>query len=222
MSSRSQQYTHKKLEELGVHIILNNTVKDFSDDRVLLADGTTLITKNLIWAAGVTSKVFEGLPKEAYGRGRRLLVDGFNKLVGYNNIFAVGDTCIMPSVDEGFMDGHPQLAQPAIQQAKNLAKNLKNDFISPTAFKYTDRGSMAIIGSNKAVADIPKKIHLNGFPAWFIWVFIHIMSLVTFKNRLRALTNWVGYYFKNDQSFRMIIEPAKKVNIQPEAEPVKV
>lgn len=210
MSSKSQQYTQQKLEELGVRIILNTTVKDFVDDQVYLSDGSTIATKNLIWAAGVTSLVFEGLPKEAYGRGRRLMVDGFNRLLNYENIYALGDTAIM-TADKHFPEGHPQLAQPAIQQAKNLGKNFKRaDRSAWKTFSYTDRGSMAIIGSNKAVADIPKNIHLRGFPAWFIWVFIHIMSLVTYKNRARALYNWIGYYFRQDQSFRMIIQPSKR------------
>lgn len=210
MSPEAQQYTAEKLQEMGVQIVLNKTVKDFVNDTVVLSDGSTFSTKNLIWAAGVTSLVFEGLPKEAYGRGKRLLVDGFNRLQGYENIFAIGDTALM-TADANWPDGHPQLAQPSIQQATNLGNNLRKPQAEWKPFVYNNKGSMAIIGSNKAVADIPKNIHLKGFPAWFIWVFIHIMSLVTYKNRVRALYNWIGYYFRKDQSFRMIIQPTKKV-----------
>lgn len=207
MSEKSQRYSYEQLTKLGVKIILNTTVKDYVNNEVILSDGSAIKADNLIWTAGVTSKVFEGLPKEAYGRGRRLIVDAFNKVQGFENIYALGDTCLL-SGDPGFPDGHPQMAQPAIQQAANLGKNLKRTG-EWKPFTYKDKGSMAIIGRNKAVADIPKSTHLNGFPAWFIWVFVHIMSLVNYRNRVKSLYNWIGAYFTKDQSFRMIIRPRK-------------
>lgn len=207
MSSKSQKYTYDKLKELGVKFKLNTLVKDFKDDVVYLSDDTTIESRNLIWAAGVTARVFEGFEKEDYGRGRRLVTDAFNKLLHYDNIYAIGDTALVNG-DDKYPNGHPQLAQVAIQQAKNLAENLVKPENKRKPFKYNDKGSMAIIGRNKAVADIPKpKLFLKSFPAWFIWVFVHIMSLVNFRNRLRALYDWTGYYFRQDQSFRMIIRP---------------
>ncbi len=212
MSEKSQRYTTQKLKELGVKIVLNVNVKDFVDNIVYLSDGTTIQTKNLIWTAGVKAKTFEGFNPEDYGKGSRLLVNSYNKLFGYNNIYALGDTCLMNS-DSNFPEGHPQLAQAALQQAINLGNNLKKSNTEDwKPFSYVDKGSMAIIGRNKAVADIPAfKKHFHGFFAWFIWVFIHIMSLVNFRNKLAAFYNWVISYISKDQSFRMIIEPKEKV-----------
>lgn len=211
MSVKSQQDTYNALHKLGVQIILNTHVTDYVDDVVVLDNGMRIETKNLIWAAGVTSRIFDGLPKEAYGRGRRLLVDAFNKLTGYNNIFAVGDTCLQTS-DPGFPEGHPQVAQVALQQGKNFAKNLirlqRREAMKP--FRYTDKGSMAIIGQNKAVADIPPKLHFKGFIAWFIWIFIHLISLVNYRNKVTTLYNWMISYFTRDQALRMIIRPGKR------------
>ncbi|MFJ1474341.1 NAD(P)/FAD-dependent oxidoreductase [Capnocytophaga cynodegmi] len=210
MSEKSQKYTEKSLLKMGVKLKLNVFVKDFVNDEVHLSDGTILDARNLIWAAGVSAKSFKGIDNEALlGRGKRIKTNAFNKVEGFDNIYAVGDSCIM-TADSNFPEGHPQLAQVAIQQARNLGKNLINNFINPTPFSYTDKGSMAIIGRNKAVADIPKKIFLKGFFAWFIWVFVHIMSLVTFRNRLRAFYNWLGYYISKDQSYRMVLKPSDK------------
>jgi len=163
-------------------------------------------------AAGVTSKVFEGIPKESYGRGRRLLVNEYNQVVGTANIFAIGDTCLQ-TTDPGFPQGHPQVAQVAIQQGKNLAKNLiaQSENKPLKSFAYNDRGSMAIIGRNLAVADFPKpKMHFKGFIAWLMWIFIHLMSLINYRNRFKTLFNWTGTYFTKDQSLRMIIRPETK------------
>ncbi|MBO9620411.1 MAG: NAD(P)/FAD-dependent oxidoreductase [Niabella sp.] len=205
MSEQSQQYSKESLEKLGVIIKLGTTVKDFKDDTVFLSDGTTIATTTLIWAAGVTAQTFEGIPTETYGRARRMMVDACNKINGFSNIYALGDTCIQ-TTDPAFPSGHPQLAQVAIQQAQNLGKNLLLPEGAWKPFRYNDKGSMAIIGRNKAVADLEKpKLHFNGFIAWLIWLFIHVMSLLNFRNRLRTLYNWVGAYFTMDQYFRMII-----------------
>lgn len=213
MSRESQLYTFKKLKELGVKIKLNTQVKDFKNDTVYLSDGSQIESRNLIWSAGVTAKTFKGFEQADYGKGKRLLTNKFNRLMNYDNIYALGDNALVQG-DPNFPDGHPQLAQPAIQQAKNLGKNLGKKQEEWQPFRYTDRGSMAIIGRNKAVADVPKpKMFIKGFPAWFIWVFVHIMSLVNFKNRLRALYDWTGYYFRKDQSFRMIIRPRENQNL---------
>ncbi len=211
MSKKSQMNTFNALTKLGVEILLNKRVADYVDNKVLLNDGTIIESENLIWAAGVTSRVFEGLPAGSYGRGNRLITNAYNKVTGFENIYAVGDTCIQ-TTDENFPDGHPQVAQVALQQGKNLAKNLarKDKGKPPVPFRYKDRGSMAIIGRNKAVADIPPRIHFKGFIAWFVWIFIHLMSLITYRNRVTTFYNWMISYFTRDQSLRMIIRPSRK------------
>ncbi|RUA13633.1 MAG: NAD(P)/FAD-dependent oxidoreductase, partial [Flavobacteriia bacterium] len=121
--------------------------------------------------------------------------------------------CALVSGDAGFPHGHPQLAQPALQQAKNLAKNLEGKSGKWVPFRYMDKGSLAIIGRNKAVLDFPgQKSSIKGFLAWLIWIFVHIMGLVNFKNRIRAFFNWIGYYIYRDQYFRMIIKPKDREN----------
>ena len=210
MSKNAQTYTAKKLADFGVTLTMNALVKDFNGETVYLSNGHEIPSKNLIWAAGVSAKTFEGFSADSFGAGKRLKTDTFNKLLTYENIYALGD-CALITGDEDYPNGHPQLAQPALQQAKNLADNLLRKNSNWTPFKYTDKGSMAIIGRNKAVLDFPKQKHyLKGFVAWLIWLFVHIMSLVNFKNKIRALYNWLGYYIFKDQSFRMIIKPTER------------
>lgn len=212
MSKDSQKDTLDALTKLGVVVKLNTKVVDYVDDTVVFENGETIQTKNLIWAAGVSAKIFDGIPKESYGRGRRMATDQYNKVNGVDNIYAIGDTAIT-SGDAKFPDGHPQVAQVAIQQGLNLAKNFKamveNKPLKP--FAYNDKGSMAIIGRAKAVVDLPSpKWHFKGFFAWIIWLFIHLISLITYRNRLNTFWNWMVAYFAKDQSLRMIIRPDKK------------
>ncbi|SEF58476.1 NADH dehydrogenase [Nitrosospira multiformis ATCC 25196] len=209
MSVHSQKYTYEVLLKMGVEIHLNTQVKDYINDTVIFSDGKTLETQILLWTAGVTGKIFEGLPHECYGRGNRLLVNEYNKVSGTRDIYAIGDTCLLTS-DRNFPQGHPQLAQVALQQGRNLAANLvaviRNQPLTP--FAYNDKGSLAIIGRNKAVADFPKPaLHLEGFMAWGIWLFVHLFSLVTYRNRFMTLANWAVAFFTKDQSLRMIIRP---------------
>ena len=212
MSEASQKDTLEALKNLGVIVKLNSRVTDYVDDTVYFENGETIKTRNLIWAAGVTAKIFEGMPAESYGRGRRMATDAFSKVNATENIYAIGDTAILTS-DKNFPDGHPQVAQVAIQQGINLAKNFKaliqDKPLKP--FVYNDKGSMAIIGKNKAVVDLPSpKWHFNGFFAWIIWLFIHLISLITYRNRIKTFYNWMIAYFASDQSLRMIIRPDKK------------
>jgi len=212
MSLASQKDTLEAVTKLGVVVRLNARVVNYENDIVYFADGETIQTKNLIWAAGVTAKQLEGLPIESYGRGKRMITDAFNKISGTKNIYAIGDTCIQ-FTDVNFPDGHPQVAQVAIQQGINLANNfkllLKNKSLKP--FKYNDKGSMAIIGKNKAVVDLPNpKLHFKGLFAWLIWLFVHLMSLISYRNRIMTFLNWMTAYFSKDQSLRMIIRPDKK------------
>ena len=212
MSKESQSDTLEALTNLGVIVKLNNRVVDYVDDTVFFSNGETIKTKNLIWAAGVSAREFEGIPAESYGRGKRMATDAYNKVNATQNIYAIGDTCIQLS-DKNFPDGHPQVAQVAIQQGINLADNFKlmnqNKPLKP--FEYNDKGSMAIIGKNKAVVDLPKsKMHFKGFFAWMIWLFIHLISLITYRNRINTFYHWMIAYFSKDQSLRMIIRPDKK------------
>lgn len=212
MSKKSQTDTLNALTKLGVIVKLNMRVVDYADDVVHFANGDTIKTKNLIWAAGVSAKRFDGLPETSYGRGNRMIVDGYNKIEGTKNVYAIGDTAIMTS-DAAFGGGHPQVAQVAIQQGKNLAKNFKLEKKDKPlrTFTYKDKGSMAIIGKKKAVVDLPKpKLHFKGFIAWLMWLFIHLMSLISYRNRLQTFYNWMVAYFAKDQSLRMIIRPEKR------------
>ena len=215
MSLESQADTLEAVTKLGVVVKLNTRVVDYKDDTVFFADGKTIQTKNLIWAAGVSAKEFEGIPAESYGRGKRMVTDAFNKVNGTENIYAIGDTCIQLN-DVDFPSGHSQVAQVAIQQGINLAENFKltlqNKSLKP--FKYKDKGSMAIIGKNKAVVDFHKpKMHFKGFFAWMIWLFVHLMSLITYRNRLNTFYHWMIAYFSKDQSLRMIIRPEKRTKV---------
>ncbi len=211
MSTRSQEDTLKDLKRLGVHIVLGSYVKDYIDHTVILANGTKIETENLIWAAGITSSVFDGLPSDVYGPGKRLICDAQNQLVSVNDIYAIGDTSFQ-TTDSNFPKGHPQVAQVALQQGKNLASNFNRmlsgkDFVP---FHYKDKGSMAVIGRNMAVADLPPKLHFNGFIAYFIWGVIHLLSLIHYRNRFTTFYNWVVAYFTKDQALRMIIRPETK------------
>lgn len=210
MSVQSQKHTYDALRKLGVKIRLKSHVTDFVDNKVYFSEGDCIEAKTLIWAAGVTGKVFDGIPPEAYGRGRRMLVDAHNKVNGTYNIYAIGDCCLQ-TADVQFPNGHPQVAQVAIQQGKNLARNF--NLIAEQqplhAFAYKDKGSMAIIGRAKAVVDLPSpKWHFGGVIAWLAWLFIHLISLINYRNRVKTLYNWMVAYFTKDQSLRMIIKPS--------------
>ncbi|MGF6847046.1 NADH dehydrogenase [Chitinophaga sp. W3I9] len=216
MSDQSQRDAYDALVKMGVEIKLGMQVKDYVDDTVIFSNGETIATKTVVWAAGVTATVTEGIPAECYGRGKRLMVDEFNEIKGMKDIFAIGDMCIQ-TTDPAFPNGHPQLAQVAIQQGSHLAENFlalaKQENRKP--FRYYDKGNMAIIGRNKAVADIPKpKLHFKGFIAWFIWLFIHLTFLISYGNRVKTLYNWLIAYFTKDQSLRLILRPLKKEEIR--------
>jgi NADH dehydrogenase len=209
MSEQSQQYTYETLRKMGVRIKLKSRVSDFVDGQVVFKDGKRISSYNLIWAAGVTAQKFDGIPAGSYSRGNRLLVNEYNEVSGMSSVYAIGDTCFQTS-DPAFPEGHPQVAQVALQQGINLADNflkiLNNAGLKP--FRYKDKGSMAIIGKSKAVADLPKpKVHFKGFFAWAAWLFIHLLSLIHYRNRIKTLYNWFIAYLKNDQSLRMIFRP---------------
>jgi NADH dehydrogenase len=209
MSKTAQQEAMKVLSHLGVKITLNMAVKDYVDGKVLLADGSTIMTDVLIWTSGVTGREVPGMPPEVMARGRRIMVDEFNRVQHSGNIFAIGDICLQ-TTDPGFPKGHPQLAQVAIQQGHLLAKNMKrmiqNEAMKP--FRYHDKGSMAIISKYKAVADLPK-FSFKGFFAWVVWLFIHIIPLVGFRNKVKLAFSWFWSFITNDPTLRLIIRPKK-------------
>lgn len=212
MSEKSQKYTLEQLQSMGVEVLLNTRVVDFDGEKVLMKDGSHIYSKNLIWATGVTGFRFKGIPEASYDRGNRLKVDEVNRVDGLKNIYAIGDSSLSVS-DPKFPTGHPQLAQVAMQQGRVLAKNfkrmVKNKPLKP--FTYLDKGSMAIIGSNKAVADMPKpKMHFRGFMAWFIWLFVHLFALIDYRNRVRTFYNWSTEYLTKNQDLRLIIRPSRK------------
>jgi len=207
MSKLAQQEAKAVLSKLGVNIRLNVAVKDYQDDRVLLGDGSTIATNTLIWTTGVTGRELPGLPADIIGRGRRVMVDEYNAVKNTSNIFAIGDIALQTS-DKNYPNGHPQLAQVAIQQGKLLAKNLDRltfkEVLKP--FKYHDKGSMAIIAKYKAVADLPK-FSFKGFFAWFIWLFIHIIPIAGFRNKVKLAFSWLWSFITNNPTLRLIIRP---------------
>lgn len=210
MSEKSQEEATRVLKKLGVHVINNTAVKDYKDGVVLLADGRTINTNVLIWASGVIGREVPGLPAEVIARGRRIIVDEFNKVQSTQNIYTIGDLCLQ-TTDKNFTKGHPQLAQVAIQQGQLLAENLirlqDNKPLKP--FAYNDKGSMAIISKYKAVADLPK-LFFKGFFAWFVWLFIHIIPLIGFRNKVKLAFSWFWSFITNDPTLRLIIRPKKE------------
>jgi NADH dehydrogenase len=211
MSEQSQEYSHKSLQGMGIKILLGKSVKDYIDDNVILADGEQIPTKTLIWTAGVIATELPGLPTESIGRGRRVLVDAYNKVQHTENIYAIGDISLQ-TTDPAFPNGHPQLAQVAIQQGQNLARNLKHiaDNKPLKNFSYYDKGTMAIIGKSKAVADIGK-LHFKGIFAALIWGFVHIWSLINYRNKLKTFFNWLFAWFTRDVAMRFIFRPGRKL-----------
>ena len=197
------------LKRLGIKVFLNSRVTDFNGNTLIFSDGTSIETKTVIWAAGISGVVPSGFSVDAIGRGNRLVVDQYNRIDGFEDIYAIGDVCLMPSASHP--NGHPQVAQVAIQQGKNLAMNflsMKRNG-SLRQFKYIDRGSMATIGRNRAVADL-SFIKFSGFIAWLTWMFVHLMAIVGVKNRLLIFINWMWNYMTYDQSLRLILWAAKK------------
>lgn len=210
MSKKSQAEAYKVLTHLGVEIMMNTAVKSYEQGIVTLSDGKTISTNTLIWASGITGQVIPGLPEGTNGRGNRILVDAFNKVEHTNSIFAIGDICLQLT-DKKFPKGHPQLAQVAIQQGNLLGKNLTRIVEGKTlsSFAYKDKGSLAIISKYKAVADLPG-IFFKGFFAWLVWLFIHILPLAGFRNKVKLAFSWFWSFITNDPTLRLIIRPGKK------------
>jgi len=218
MSKQSQVKSKEFLEELGVTVYTDARVKSYDGHLISLLDGRSILSSTVIWSAGVKGVVLDGLKPECTVRGNRLKVDRINRVECYQNIYAIGDVAAM--ITDETPNGHPGVAPAAIQQGKLLAKNLMNLITAqPTEdFKYFDKGAMATVGRNRAVVDI-NKIHFQGIFAWFTWMFVHLMTLVGFRNKLVVFVNWVWSYFSYDRGTRLIIRPFQRVhNPKPEVE----
>jgi len=216
MSDESSQKALAYVREMGVKVWLDTAIEDYVDGKVVLSNGTRLETPMLFYAAGVTGEAPEGLRQAKMARGNRILVDSHTSVEGYDHIFAIGDIAAMPDLETGHP--HPQLAQPAIQQGKYLAKYIKKGCPADyPGFQYKDLGTMATIGKKKAVADLPWG-KFSGTFAWLMWLFVHVMSLVAFRNRINVLVNWTMSYFSTHKKYkiitrspRMISEPQEEV-----------
>ncbi|WP_411029917.1 NAD(P)/FAD-dependent oxidoreductase [Spongiimicrobium sp. 3-5] len=207
MSKKASKKAHQFLRRLGVNIHLGTIVKDYDGEVLTMDSGETMKTKNFIWTAGVTGASIDGFEaNKLMERLNRFKVNTFNQVEGYTNIFAIGDIAYMQT--QAYPKGHPQVAQPAIQQGEHLAKNLKHlvDGKPLEPFKYFDKGTMATIGRNRAVADI-SKLEFGGFFAWFIWMFVHLMALVGFRNKVIVFFNWAYNYINFDKAARLIVRP---------------
>lgn len=210
MSEKSSKNAKKYLEDLGVEISLNTFVEDYKNKTVMTNDGKQFFTETFIWSAGVTGSPIDGFKGETFmEKGNRYSVNQFNQVGGYKNIFAIGDIALMKT--SKYPNGHPMVAQPAIQQGKHLAKNILRSIDSENmeSFNYFDKGTMATIGRNRAVVDL-KNIKFGGFLAWYVWMFVHLWFLIGFKNRLITFLNWVYNYINYDRAERLIIRPFKK------------
>ncbi|RUA10241.1 MAG: NAD(P)/FAD-dependent oxidoreductase [Flavobacteriia bacterium] len=212
MSEVASRKAERFLEGLGVNVWKNIRVADYDGKCVTTNTDTVFETATLVWAAGVQAVGIKGLDaKEILARGNRLKVNHFHQVEGFEEIFAIGDVAQMQSDD--FPEGHPMMAQPAIQQGRSLGENMVRliDGKPMKPFVYRDKGSMATVGRNKAVVDLPK-FKFQGVFAWFVWMFVHLYFLIGFRNRVVVFINWVYNYIRFDREARLIIRPFKKQN----------
>ena len=207
------------LEKMGVTVLTKRFVDKYDGEAITFKNGEVIPAKSVIWSAGVKGAVIPGLEKAEIVRGGRIKTNEFNLIEGYNNVFAIGDLAYMELKD--YPNGHPGVAQVAIQQGQQLAANLVRliNKETPKAFDYFDKGSMATIGRNKAVVDL-KYWKFQGFFAWLTWMFIHLLFLVGFRNKLVTLINWIINYFSQDRGTRLIIRRFNRKTMQEEEEAI--
>ncbi|MCI6106686.1 MAG: NAD(P)/FAD-dependent oxidoreductase [Prevotella sp.] len=217
LSQESSQKAYEFLKSMGVDIQFGKMVTDYRDHKVVMKDGTEIPTRTFLWVSGIRANAMPGIDESHMGRGFRFKVDEYNRIPGLNDVFAIGDQCLQTS-DAAYPNGHPQVAQVAIQQAKNLAKNLKlinqgADSSELTAFHYKNLGSMATIGRNKAVVEIGK-FRSQGFFAWVLWLVVHLRSILGVKNKMMVLLNWLWKYVSYNDSIRMITYATKPREVE--------
>ena len=217
LSPQASEKAALYLQELGVKILLGTQVTGYDGDEITFADGNSIQTKTVLWSAGVAGQFPEGIDKETIVRGNRIRIDEQCRVVGTNDIFAIGDVAAM--ITDELPRGHPGVAPVAQQQGRLLAKNLIRTINNqPTErFVYFDKGSMATVGRNKAVVDIGK-IRFQGFFAWWVWMFVHLMSLVGFRNRVVTFINWTISYLTFNAGIRLIIHRYQRPKHQEEME----
>ncbi|MDO4225506.1 MAG: NAD(P)/FAD-dependent oxidoreductase [Bergeyella zoohelcum] len=209
MSKEAQDKCEKYLKDLGVEFMSGEIVSNYDGDKVYLKSGKEIPSNNVIWAAGVTGNIIEGLNPEIMVRNR-YKTDRYNRVESYENIFAIGDIAYMETPK--YPHGHPQVANVAINQGKNLGRNLlKKSIRDWKEYEYEDLGSMATIGKNKAVVDLPK-LKFQGTFAWYFWMFLHLMLILSVRNKLAIFFNWMWSYFNRDSSLRLITAPVKNQN----------
>lgn len=216
-SEQASRKAQAFLEEMGVDVLTNTMVDRYDGNVISFKDGRTILTKNVVWSAGVKGATIPGLDKAQIVRGGRIKTSTHNLIEGYDNIFAIGDVSYMEV--EKFPNGHPGVAQVAIQQGQQLGDNLvriiNKQEVKP--FDYFDKGSMATVGRNKAVVDL-KFWKFQGFFAWLTWMFIHLLFLAGFRNKLVTLMNWIVNYFSQDRGTRLIIRRFNRQTMKEEAE----
>jgi NADH:ubiquinone reductase (H+-translocating) len=206
MSEKSSEKAQQFLEEHGVKVMTNTKATGCDAKSVTLSTGEKINTSMIIWTAGIKGNHIDGLSADVFTKSGRILVDRFNRVKDQSDIFALGDVAFM--TEEKYPNGHPQVAQVAIQQAELLAENLKKiESKKPLkVFKYRDLGTMATVGKNLAVVELPY-IHFYGIFAWFVWMFIHLMSIIGVRNRFIIFLNWAWKYITYDQSTRILLRP---------------
>ena len=217
LSQESSQKAYDFLKSMGVDIQFGKMVTDYRDHKVIMKDGTEIPTRTFLWVSGIRANAMPGIDESHLGRGFRFKVDEYNRIPGVEDVFAIGDQCLQTS-DAAYPNGHPQVAQVAIQQAKNLAKNLKRinqgaDSSQLTPFHYNNLGSMATIGRNKAVVEIGK-FRSQGFFAWVLWLVVHLRSILGVKNKVMVLLNWLWKYVSYNDSIRMITYATKPREVE--------
>lgn len=211
MSIESQTKSEEFLKEFGVDFMSEEKVIDYDGDKVYLESGKAIPSNNVIWAAGVTGNILNGFEQDQIMRNR-YIVDRYNRVKGHENIFAIGDVSYMET--PLYPKGHPQVANVAINQGKNLAKNFLKKYVKDwKEYEYVDQGSMATIGKYRAVVDLPK-FKFQGLLAWYFWMFLHLMLILSVRNKLAIFFNWMWSYINKDSSLRLIIIPNKKNNTE--------
>ena len=214
-SDRSSEDAQRNLNDMGIELKFGTLITDYDGHTATFKDGSTIDANTVIWGAGVTGEVIDGLRDDSVQHAH-YVIDDHLRVQGYPDIYALGDVSYLTS--DKWPKGHPGVAQVAIQMGKRLARNFNRvaEGKQPEPFRYFDKGNLAIIGRNRAVADLPKNLHFNGMPAWFVWAFVHIFYLIGFRNRLFTFLSWVGNYVTYNRAVRLVLEPTLEEELRQE------